>query len=1085
MNITQSSLERVDKHWAVQAIGERQIKRAMELTDRLLVERAVGQQIQFGFSLSQSDTELLKKASTAYEIAAIEGLNDFLSQTSGESELREQCVAGAYKAFEIQRLFEVPETDKQRMLHILHLSSLAYCGDKWADLRRWYQENDNLLYVSPIADVPWDVRLLNRLFEGWLCLFRKEGWNDLSRTQEIIIKLREDQQQHEAEVLNKPDNAENRAMALRLISLYHWAKATEIQATYMLQGEPTGVVPMLNQHFESAIKAATACADTQLEMLLRWLQVAGRQMIANSVWQVARSINSRVTEFVEKVTKQRALFELLPPQRAAIQEQGLLDQAATAIVVDMPTSGGKTLLAQFRILQAINQFDYDKFGKGWVAYVAPTKALTAQITRTLRRDFDPMGVKVEQLTGAIEIDALEEDILAQTEGEKAFDVLVATPEKLQLVIRNNKVKRPLALVVMDEAHNIEDKERGLRIELLLATIKRDCDSAKFLLLMPFVENPETIARWLARDRETGKSISLGTTPWRPNERIVGTFWAEAGHPVKGNWHLKYETLTTTTKTIDLKGQHKVGGPKPINVTKSKLNLSLETVAMAKVMSERGTSIAVANNTRSVWTMARKASEAMQPINPVSDKIRLVQDFLRDEISPQFELIEMLSRGVGVHHSGLSDEVKALMEWLAEAGELRVLCATTTIAQGINFPVSSVFLASNKYPYGKGMSPREFWNLAGRAGRIGHDSVGVVGLAEGDKPKEIKEYVSRATGELVSRLVDMLSKLERSGKLNDLYGVLWKDEWNDFRCYVAHLWNEKKNLDAVLSDTEQLLRNTYGYGLLESQPEQKKKAETLLEATKKYARELSSKDPRHTSFADLTGFSPEGVAKAINEIDRLENKLTADDWKPNSLFGTQSSMADLYGVMLKIPQLNNLEEIADRGLKHSQLANITKDWVGGKSIEDIARDYFRDSELESDENWTKALSDTCRAIYKTLVNNGTWGMSALSRIAGINFERLSESEQRQINLVPAMIYHGVQSEEGVLLRMNSVPRSIAESLGGIMKKSISKEARTVQGTRAFLKQSGVSTWERAKPDKSSLSGKEYKKIWEILSGESVS
>ena len=1086
MNVTRSSLEKINRHWAVQAIGERKIKRAMELTDKLLVERAVGQQIQFGFSLSQSDTNLLKKVSAAYEMAAIEGLNDFLSQTSGKFELKEQCTTGAYRAFEIQRLFEVPETDKQRMLHILHLSSLAYCGDKWTDLRHWYQENNNLLSVPPITDVSWDVRLLNRLFESWVCIFRKNRWDDLSRTQEIIVKLREDQQQYEAEVLNKSDDAENRAMALRLISLYHWAKATEIQATYMLQGEPTGVVPMLNQHFESAIKAATACADVQLEMLLRWLQVAGRQMIANSVWQVARSINSRVTEFVEKVTKRQALFELLPPQRAAIQECGFLDQAATAIVVDMPTSGGKTLLAQFRILQAINQFDYDKFGKGWVAYVAPTKALTAQITRTLRRDFDPIGIKVEQLTGAIEVDAFEEDILAQTKRENAFDVLVATPEKLQLVIRNNKVKRPLALVVMDEAHNIENETRGLRIELLLATIKRDCDSAKFLLLMPFVENPETIARWLARDRETGKSISLGTTPWRPNERIVGTFWAEADSCVKGNRRLKYETLTTTPKTIHLKGQHNVGETEPKGALEGSWR---QTVAMARAMSKRGTSIAVARDIKSVWKMAREACKRMEPQDSISDKIKLVQNFLKDEISPKFELIDMLSYGVGVHHSSLSDEVKALMEWLTEKGELRVLCATTTIAQGINFPVSSIFLASrflasSKYPYSPEMTPREFWNLAGRAGRINQDSVGVVGLAEGDKPMEIEKYVSRATGELVSRLVKMLDDLERLGELNNLHGVLWKDQWVDFRCYVAHLWNEKKNLDAVLSDTEQLLRNTFGYGLLENQPEQKKKTEALLEATRKYARELSN-NPGHASLADLTGFSPEGVEKAINEINRLENKLTVNDWKPNSLFGEQSSMADLYGVMLKIPQLKSLEDIKGSGPTKSQIANITKDWVTGKSIGDIARDYFENGESENAEDRTNTLSETCKAIYKTLVNNGTWGMSALSRMAGINFERLSESEQRQINLVPAMIYHGVKSEEGVLLRMNSVPRSIAEDLGDEMRESVSREDLTVQGTRTFLKQSDVSTWENARPDKSALSGKEYKEIWGILSGESVS
>lgn len=1089
MNVTTASLERIDQHWAIQAIGNEEINRAVELSNRLLVEKAVGVQIHFNYTFSPSDYELLDRVSMAYEMAAIEGLNDFLNPTSTEGELREQCASGAYRAFEIRRLFRLPAADEQRIFHILHLSSLAYCGDRWTDLRRWYNENEKILQVPSVANAPWDGRLLNRLFECWVRLFRKKRWDDLDRIREIIAGLREDQKQYETGVLNDSSNAENRAMALRLISLYHWAKATEIQAKYMLQGEPAGVTTLLNKHFESAIEAAAASADSQLEILLRWLQIAGRQMVADSIWWVARRINSRVTKFVNEVTKQQALFELLPPQRAAIQEQGLLDQAATAIVVDMPTSGGKTLLAQFRILQALNQFDQDESGKGWVAYVAPTKALTAQITRRLRRDFEPIGVKVEQLTGAIEVDAFEEDLLAQTEKAEAFDVLVATPEKLQLIIRNKKVPRSLALVVMDEAHNIEDETRGLRIELLLATIKGECSTANFLLLMPFVEKPEVLARWLAQDINAGRPISFGTTPWKPNERIVGMFKAEANDSINAGWHLKYETLTTTPKTIHLSGEHTVGGVKPLKIPKSKVintakhqqqGFNLQAAAMAKVMSERGTSIAVGRTVDSTWTMARELKKVLPKINPIPDKVDLVQKFLATEISPNFELVDMLSYGVAVHNAGLSDEARALIEWLAEESELKVLCATSTISQGINFPVSSVFLATRFVPKGKRseeMSPREFWNLAGRAGRMNHDSVGVVGLAAGNEPQKIIEYVSRATGELASRLVKMLDELEEAGKLNDLEAVFQNEQWEDFRCYVAHLWNEKKNLDAVLSDTEQLLRNTLGYGWLESRPDQKQKAEKLLEVTKKYARTLSE-NPGHASLADMTGFSPEGIGRALAGINSLENKLTADDWKPDSLFGGQSGMADLYGVMLRIPQLKgNLEEITNRGLEHSQIADITKAWVNGKSIEEIARDYFKGG-----EDQTKALTAACKAIYKTLVNNGTWGMSALSRLSGIDFDRLSDTEKRQINMIPAMIYHGVQSEEGVLLRMNSVPRTIAESLGSVMKDSVSKDYRTVQDARSFLKQSDISAWEKAVPQTSSLSGEEYKRIWKILSGE---
>lgn len=1085
MNVTGASLQRVDMHWAVLAVGEAERDRGLSVAGAKLVKKAIYQQILIDFPENRKDDDLLRRLALAYEMAAIEGLSAFLNPTDDSKDLREQCSAGAWRTFEIRRLIDLPKQVDERIFHILHLSAMAYCGDRWSDLRRWYNENQQIIQVPSVANVAWHYRLLYRLFECWVNLFRKKRWDDLDRIREIILGLRDDQKTYESTVLDSGSNNKDRAMALRLIGLYHWAKGTELLAKYMLQGEPAGIVALLDKHFESAIDAFTAGADAQLEILMRWLHAAARQMVAGSIWWVARSVNSRVTRFVREVTKQQAMFELLPPQRAALQEQGLLDQAATAIVIEMPTSAGKTLLAQFRILQALNQFDVEK---GWVAYVAPTRALTAQITRRLRRDFEPIGVHVEQLTGAVEIDAFEEELLTKTGNDSNFDVLVSTPEKLQLVIRNKKIPRPLALVVMDEAHNIEDEERGLRVELLLATIKRECISANFLLLMPYVEKAELLARWLAHDINAGRAISFGTTPWKPNERIVGMFKAVDDGSIRGGWHLVYQTLTTTPRTIHLEGTHKVGNVKPLNIAKSKLinirtgkqkGLSFQTAAMAKVMSERGTSIAIANNTNWVWDMARQVASTFEILHPLPSEISLVQNFLRTEISADFELIDMLSRGVAVHHSGLSDEVRALIEWLAEDGKLKVLCATTTIAQGINFPVSSVFLASNKYPYGKEMTPREFWNLAGRAGRMNHDSVGVVGLAAGNEFQKIIEYVSRTTGELVSRLVNLLNELEQAGRLNDLEYVIQGEQWEDFRCFIAHLWNEKKNLDAVMADTEQLLRNTFGYGLLRSSPSGRAKADKLLEATKSYARRLAE-NPGAAELADMTGFSPEGVSKALTGLNQLERKLVAADWSPENLFGQNSGMADLFGVMLRVPQLyESLKDIGGKGLENKYIADLTKAWVDGKTIQEIAKEFFH-----GDQNQTKAITDACKAIYRNLVNSGTWGLSALSRLSGIDFMALSESDRRRINAIPAMVYHGVKTEEAVLMRMNFVPRSIAERIAEEFRSSLGEGILEtgIQKARQFLKDFDTTGWERVRPAEAHLSGADYRLVWELLSGD---
>jgi len=1079
----QDTLDLLETHWAVAAIPQADRTRAMDFAAARLVQKTVGHQLNLSAQVFPAEEDLLQRVALAYEMAAIEGLPAFIRQAPEQDALRKQCAAGAWRAFAFRRLAPVPQNTANRLFHVLHLASQAYCGDRWSDIRRWFVENPAAIETPSVAEQPWDRRLLYRLFDCWVRLLRKNGWDDLDRIRETIAGLREDQREFERDSINTGSNSQDRAMALRLVSLYNWARATELLGRYMLQGEPRGIHALLDKHFEAATEAGMLAGDATLEMLMRWLQAASRQMVANSLWWVAHAINSRVTRFVGSATQQQSMFELLPPQRAALQEQGLLDAAATAVVIDLPTSGGKTLLAQFRILQALNQFA-DR--GGWVAYVVPTKALSNQITRRLRRDFSPIDVRVEQLTGALEIDAIEQELLASTAAreDRAFDVLVATPEKLQLVIRNKKITRPLALVVMDEAHNLENDTRGLRIELLLATIKQECTGVNFLLLMPFVDRVDALARWLADGPHAGRSISFGTSPWRPNDQIVGMFRAQRDDTVRAGWHMEFETLLTTRKTIQLRGTHRVNGSKPLpHLPKSKFikadgsqsGMNLQAAAMASVFASRGTSIAVGDSPSSAWTMAREVAKARPLMEAIPYRVQLVQRFLAAEISPQFELIDMLARGIGVHHAGLSDEVRSLVEWLTEEGEIKVLCATTTLAQGINFTVSSIFLATTKYPYGVPFKTREFWNLAGRAGRMNQESVGVVGIAEANRGDEIRRYVRGAAAELVSRLVTIVAELDQANDGAALLGVLHQEQWEDFRCYVNHLVNEIRDLDRVISTVEDSLRNTYGYRVLQETPEGQVRARKLVDATKLYASKIAQ-NPGCVAQADSTGFSFEGVTQAMIGIGQLERRLTPDDFSADRLFGEAGSMADFYGVMLRIPQLaRQLKEITPNGIEHQHLAGITRDWVNGKSIQEIAQTYFR-----ADQDATRAITEACKAIYRNLTNNGTWGLSALSRLSGMDFDRLSEVQKRQINLLPAMIYHGVRSEEAVLMRMNGVPRSIAETIGETYRTASGLHP-TLQSARAFLTTADIEVWNRAKPTNTPMSGEEYRSVWRVLSG----
>jgi hypothetical protein len=349
---------------------------------------------------------------------------------------------------------------------------------------------------------------------------------------------------------------------------------------------------------------------------------------------------------------------------------------------------------------------------------------------------------------------------------------------------------------------------------------------------------------------------------------------------------------------------------------------------------------------------------------------------------------------------------------------------------------------------------------------------------------LKQYVSRVTGSLVSRLVRLLDDLQQAGQLQDLKQVIAQDQWRDFRCYVAHLWRDKQNLDAVLADTEGLLRTTFGYSRLRStqSPADSAKAEALLNATKGYVQDLAA-HPENAVLADSTGFAPEGVRAALLGLDNLEHNLTPSDWEASSLFGEvqNSSLPNLIGVMLQIEELRgSLRQIGSTGLDHERIASLTADWVNGRPLRDIAETYFR----SADTDLTTAITKACKAIYRTLVNSGPWGVSALSKMptSGLDFDNLPADAKQRINALPSMIYHGVRSEAAVLMRMNSVPRSVAEALGAKFQAGSTQRQLNVKSAREYLQSLDILDWTDARPEGAAMSGKDYRDVWQQLSGE---
>ena len=1048
--------------------------------------------------LEELDSSLLTRYAIAYELMAVEYAEALLvpAESVQENEMREKAEAASQAVFRVKRAFKLPRDYEKRIYHILNLASVAYAAEQWADIQRWLRIHANDISLPDSPSQKWDSRLLFQLFECWVSLFRKEGREDLNRISKIIIQLQAEQRDYERSFIESAGKSA-RTAAFRLVAFYQWAKATELLAQYMLQGTPIDIEVRLAEHFKAAQQMALVSNAHELELLLRWLHVAARRMVEGSLWRaVYASSNAAVQALASRLVEwqgRKGMFELLPPQRVAIRDAGLLDAHNHSVVVDLPTSGGKTILAQFRILQALQQHPSRN---SWVAYVAPTRALVAQTARRFRSVFSPLGLNVEQLTAAVEIDSFEEILLASTEVGSQVHILVTTPEKLKLIVRNKRITRPLALVVMDEAHNIEGDKRGLGMELLLATIKRTSPRTGFLLLTPALPQAsvQKLADWLAEPGTHGKAISLSTTAWQPNERVVGFYKRKKArnHPAV----LQFETLTTTRGTIELKGSKHVGADKDLRIfLKDSDKLHDFTAGMADVFGELGrTSVAIAYTKPLAWGMARKIATNNVATEPQYNDIELVCDFLRTEISPDFELIEMLGKGIAVHHAGLSDEARILIEWLVEKGLIRVLCSTTTIAQGVNFPIGSVFLATlscgGRPP--KKLSAREFWNLAGRAGRLDQEGVGIIGIAEGKNApaSEIGRFVNKATAELVSQFTSILEGLRRASEMNL---VTLKDEpqWADFRSYIAHLCVEKSNvgdmLDAVLLEIESLLNYTLGYQELRSRG-RNDLADALLLAAKEYATEIIGKNQglENAALAIEAGIAPEGVSPAMNELEQLhQDDFSLLDWLPQQLFNDVSTLLPkLLAIMAKVPEIGDqLNQVfKESTVDPEKIAELSKKWIGGSAIGELADEFFVfGNELSPVWSRTARITNACAGIYGQLASAGAWGLATLTKM---KWAELNAAQRKTLGMLPAMMYFGVQTEAAVLMRMNGVPRGIAEKTGALFFDRVRNTTlRTPQLARAFLRELPAEEWNTILPAGSYLVGEEYKRIWAVLSGES--
>ena len=1064
----------------------------IDLLDKTVVYKAnasahrfkISQTIRHEDDLEPDDIGDLEKVIEFHELAIVDYWKFAFDSNPDNRGQKEVFHRTCKRCLNLMEVCPVPENPVQRIIHVLKMTAYAYLGEKWEDMRRYLKKNEAALEIEPAAGSDWDYRLLVNIYKAILHLTRRSSWEDLSKAGKIIANLREQQREFEEKYLGRIDAGRRNGAAHQLASLYHLAKSVELAGEFMLRGTPNDIEVRLDSHFDNAVSHSQAARIVDLEIVLMVLRAVLKKMTRNSVWTAAFRINPTITKFVESITKPgNPVFEFLYPQRVAILESGLLDPASDAVVVNMPTSSGKTMIAEFKILEAVNAFGDD----GKIVYVVPTRALVNQITARLRRDLgaDPLGIKIEKVSGAVEIDGFEDSLIS---AGRSFNVLVTTPEKLQLLIRNpeSHLAESIVLTIIDEAHNLGNDTRGLRLEMLLSIIKRDCRRSKFLLLTPFVPNSEDIAEWLGSRKPRSIGMELD---WKPNDLVVGICYAEGKRREISTF---FKPLITSRSTITLDEHIPIGRTESFSEPASQVRNTKYKLAslIATQLDPSQSFLVLASTVKNAWKTAELIYENLTSDSDIPEDVLLVKKFIKSEISEDFPLARYLDRRIGVHHAGLPDEIRNLMEWLLESGHLRALVATTTIAQGVNFPISGILVSSYAYPgrrdsrkkgssriTGKNDMPsRDFWNLIGRAGRIDQPALGLVGIVvdeeKGDQATAAAKYVKKSAENLTSVLAQMVTKALGSYPNLDLSRLARElPEWSGFVQYIAHMKNQSESLGRFIAESELVLRQTYGYGRLDSE-----KQEKLLNAVKSYAEWLDSK-PHASYLSDLTGFAPETIESATERIADLG--MEQADWSAEGLFSPASNkLAPLVGIMLNsIPEVKDLSKIASGGptLQQRKISLIISDWVSGKGIAEIAKQHF--------ENEEDSITECVRAIYGKIVNSATWGIAGIQKIpdSGLEFDRMPDLQRKQIANLPAMVYYGVDSEEAILMRMHSVPRSVSKRIGSAYideSGGYDIYSRNTADVLAWLGDLPEGMWQ---PESPAISGSECKKIWRRLSG----
>jgi len=469
----------------------------------------------------------------------------------------------------------------------------------------------------------------------------------------------------------------------------------------------------------------------------------------------------------QDVFRSASISELWPSQLDALQ-RGLLS-SSTSKIIRMPTSSGKTRIAELVIAHTLITQPGAK-----CIYVAPYRALVGELEQVFLNLFIDLGFRVSSIIGTFETDDFEQLLASDA------DLLVVTPEKLDLLHRLQPTYlNNVQLIILDEMQLVDDRTRGAKFELLLTRLKRRLPNARFVFLSAVIpqETLEDFARWF-----NIQASDVVTSDWRPAiQRFTKLEWSDTTGTLRYSPTEDIQLLQEFVPGIIRQQIFEVKNPDTGRIKRKRFpesrNRAQIAAELAFKFADLGSVLVFSSQPNFVEAVGRAIQYRLELLQLQGKSVPAYFQtgqsraalISAEWLGSDHRISQLLKDGIALHHGGLPDVVRKAVETDFRERRYRILVATNTLAQGVNLPIRTVIVHSCWRTHADGtqerISARDYWNIAGRAGRAREETEGMlIHIVMDDKDQrdyqyflEHKNAVEPVESALFQRLRDLVQE----------------------------------------------------------------------------------------------------------------------------------------------------------------------------------------------------------------------------------------------------------------------------------------------------------------------------------------